>query len=105
MILARVCATSLSSSYSPSSPSGDHPGTAEEIFDSRSLASTLEKLYVWEKKLYKEVKVCLWYLSHSSLIIMVVSHCFATVFDNYVSLPDKVLGVSELGQVEKTEII
>ncbi|KAL2892947.1 Nitrate regulatory gene2 protein, partial [Bienertia sinuspersici] len=56
VILARICSTSLSSSYSPSSPSGGSPGNGENILDSRSLASTLEKLYVWEKKLYKEVK-------------------------------------------------
>ncbi|CAO2834506.1 unnamed protein product [Amaranthus hypochondriacus] len=54
VILARFCSTSLSSSYSPSSPSERHQN-GEEI-DSRSLASTLERLYVWEKKLYKEVK-------------------------------------------------
>lgn len=27
-------------------------------FGSRNLSSTLQKLYLWEKKLYKEVKVC-----------------------------------------------
>ncbi|KNA24505.1 hypothetical protein SOVF_015010 [Spinacia oleracea] len=56
VILARVCSTSLSSSYSPSSLPGGYPRNAGEDFDSRSLASTLEKLYAWEKKLYKEVK-------------------------------------------------
>uniref|UniRef100_A0A803LK25 DUF632 domain-containing protein n=2 Tax=Chenopodium quinoa TaxID=63459 RepID=A0A803LK25_CHEQI len=56
VILARVCSTSLSSSYSPSSLPGGYPGNADEDFDSHSLASTLEKLYMWEKKLYKEVK-------------------------------------------------
>jgi len=34
---------------------GGYPGGPD---DGRSLASTLDKLYVWEKKLYKEVKVC-----------------------------------------------
>uniref|UniRef100_A0A803LV17 Uncharacterized protein n=1 Tax=Chenopodium quinoa TaxID=63459 RepID=A0A803LV17_CHEQI len=56
VILARVCSTSLSSSYSPSSLPGGYPGNADEDFDSHSLASALEKLYMWEKKLYKEVK-------------------------------------------------
>lgn len=37
---------------------GGYPEGPEDGFYSRSLASTLDKLYVWEKKLYKEVKVC-----------------------------------------------
>lgn len=31
---------------------------SEKVLGGRSLCSTLEKLYVWEKKLYDEVKVC-----------------------------------------------
>ncbi|KAH9603796.1 hypothetical protein KSS87_000574 [Heliosperma pusillum] len=52
VMLAKVCSTSLSSFHSPSGLTTGYP----EELDSRSLASTLDKLYVWEKKLYKEVK-------------------------------------------------
>ncbi|XP_074273508.1 uncharacterized protein LOC141597067 isoform X2 [Silene latifolia] len=51
VMLAKMCSTSLSSFHSPSGATG-YP----EELNSRSLASTLDKLYVWEKKLYKEVK-------------------------------------------------
>lgn len=37
---------------------------------SRNLSSTLHKLYLWEKKLYNEVKVCL----------LAVTLCTSTVF-------------------------
>lgn len=42
----------MAKAYSGSSSPGD-----EFDLKSRSLSSTLERLYVWEKKLYKEVKV------------------------------------------------
>ena len=60
-MLASFCSVSLSSYHSPSSLSGGYPGAAGDDMDFRSLASTLEKLYAWEKKLYKEVKVYLLY--------------------------------------------
>ncbi|KAL9229913.1 hypothetical protein vseg_005328 [Gypsophila vaccaria] len=53
VMLAKVCSTSLPLS---DSPSGLPAGYPEGDLDSRSLASTLDKLYVWEKKLYKEIK-------------------------------------------------
>ncbi|KAK9691370.1 hypothetical protein RND81_09G192800 [Saponaria officinalis] len=53
VILAKMCSTSLPLSDSPSGLSTGYP---EGDLDSRSLASTLDKLYVWEKKLYKEIK-------------------------------------------------
>jgi hypothetical protein len=31
---------------------------AEKVMGGRSLVLTLQKLYIWEKKLYDEVKVC-----------------------------------------------
>ena len=31
---------------------------SEKVLGGRSLSLTLEKLYMWEKKLYDEVKVC-----------------------------------------------
>ena len=34
---------------------------AEQDEKPRNLSSTLEELYAWEKKLYKEVKVCVLY--------------------------------------------
>ena len=30
----------------------------EKVLGDRSLSLTLQKLYIWEKKLYDEVKVC-----------------------------------------------
>ncbi|KAL9241327.1 hypothetical protein vseg_015450 [Gypsophila vaccaria] len=50
---AKVCPTSLTSSHAPSDPAA---GYLDEELESTSLASTLDKLYVWEKKLYKAVK-------------------------------------------------
>ncbi|KAK9663867.1 hypothetical protein RND81_14G003600 [Saponaria officinalis] len=50
---AKVCPTSLTSYHSLSDPGA---GYLEAELKSPSLASTLDKLYVWEKKLYKAVK-------------------------------------------------
>jgi hypothetical protein len=32
----------------------------EKVVGGRSLSLTLQKLYIWEKKLYNEVKVCIY---------------------------------------------
>lgn len=41
---------------------------------SHNLSETLEKLYVWEKKLYKEVKVnSLWFLVRKCFMFIVAS--------------------------------
>jgi hypothetical protein len=33
----------------------------EKVVGGRSLSLTLQKLYIWEKKLYNEVKVCIYF--------------------------------------------
>lgn len=54
----------------------DGEDVANNLFDnfcmvSGSHASTLDRLYVWEKKLYDEVKVCSGFeCAHSTLIII-----------------------------------
>lgn len=55
-----------------SASTGDNAGPSNLDFDdelvmrSRSLSATLQKLYLWEKKLCNEVKVC-----HNLLILIV----------------------------------
>lgn len=56
VILATVCSTPMPASDTSLGSAGGYPEGPEDGFYSRSLASTLDKLYVWEKKLYKEVK-------------------------------------------------
>lgn len=57
---------------------GGEPGK-DFNFKSGNLSSTLEKLYAWEKKLYKEVKVCV----HKNSKILGSSICFQEGIHGY----------------------
>lgn len=67
-----------------SSSSADKAGPAQLDFEeelrtrSRNLSSTLHKLYLWEKKLYNEVKVC---------SVVASSHTYHNIFLLFVFLP------------------
>lgn len=62
--LSTVSSQPSTSKGAESSSTTDKAGPSNLDFDddlvmrSRNLSSTLQKLYLWEKKLYNEVKVC-----------------------------------------------
>jgi hypothetical protein len=41
-------------------------GGREKLTGGRSLSLTLQRLYIWEKKLYNEVKVCIYNVKYSA---------------------------------------
>ena len=89
-------AVSIVSSHPSTSKGGAEPSASaglaqvdadEDVvtFGSRNLSSTLQKLYLWEKKLYNEVKVCgLIFISVQKFVLVyaflkILLHCYAPV--------------------------
>jgi hypothetical protein len=61
-------------------------GGGEKVVGARNLSLTLQKLYIWEKKLYDEVKVCIYRLKvptllsrSSTLFCCMMQYIFSTV--------------------------
>lgn len=93
-----VSSQSSSSKGAEASSTADKAGPAQLDMDedvaglrSRNLSSTLQKLYLWEKKLYNEVKVCcimLNYVDMASLyIIQIPLHCYVPTCFSYNTKP------------------
>lgn len=79
----RTTSSRSSSSRTPLGLNSKHDSDdlAGNLFDnfcmiSGSHASTLDRLYAWERKLYDEVKV-LWFLKIITVLILVPFICFA----------------------------
>lgn len=78
--LSVVSSQPSTSKHAETSSSADKAGPAQLDFDemalrSRSLSSTLHKLYLWEKKLYNEVKVC-FLVPVISLMSLILCSCY-----------------------------